>query len=187
MWLLASFTQTAMLLAGVALMLLVLFRRIYRHYGRRPFSCGTAKVGKTAADQPDDPTRKDEQRGLSDAPPDILRWHVEMHETARELKAELDSKMRVLQLLTTQARQEADRLEQLLQRLDTSNVSSSEPVHENQPAETSSTSNPPPCSGDRETRILELADRGYASGEIAHRASVPLEIVERILKKRNGE
>lgn len=51
---------------------------------------------------------------LRDAPPEVLRWHVELHETARDLKAEIDTKLVALQVLTKQAREEADRLERLL-------------------------------------------------------------------------
>ncbi len=35
MWLLADMMQTGMLLAGIALLIFVLMRRTYRHYGRR--------------------------------------------------------------------------------------------------------------------------------------------------------
>jgi hypothetical protein len=47
----------------------------------------------------------------SEPPPDFLRWQVEMHDTARELKAELDSKLAALQSLVLIARQESERLE----------------------------------------------------------------------------
>jgi hypothetical protein len=48
-------------------------------------------------------------------PPDeFTRWEVQMHDTARELKAELDSKMVALQVLIRQAEQECQRLEKLL-------------------------------------------------------------------------
>jgi DNA-binding NarL/FixJ family response regulator len=47
----------------------------------------------------------------TDSPPELLRWQVEMHETARELKGELDSKLAALQALVLMARQESQRLE----------------------------------------------------------------------------
>jgi hypothetical protein len=47
----------------------------------------------------------------SDVAPEMERWEVEMHETARELKAQLDSKMRALQALIAEADRAASRLE----------------------------------------------------------------------------
>lgn len=55
---------------------------------------------------------------LSDAPPEVLRWHVELHETARDLKAEIDTKLAALSALTRLAREEADRLERLLHEVE---------------------------------------------------------------------
>lgn len=49
-----------------------------------------------------------------EAPPDLVRWQVEMHELARDLKAEIDTKLVALQTLIAMARQEAARLESLL-------------------------------------------------------------------------
>ena len=54
-------------------------------------------------------------RSLSDAPTDVLRWHVELHDTARDLKAELDSKITALQVLIRMAGHEAARLERLIE------------------------------------------------------------------------
>jgi hypothetical protein len=51
---------------------------------------------------------------LVDAPAEFTRWQVEMHETARDLKAELDSKIGVLQALVAMARKETQRLESLM-------------------------------------------------------------------------
>jgi hypothetical protein len=53
---------------------------------------------------------------LADAPPEILRWQVEMHETARDLKAEIDTKLAALSALTIAARQERERLEEALRQ-----------------------------------------------------------------------
>jgi hypothetical protein len=60
----------------------------------------------------------DRSKALKDAPPEVLRWQVEMHETARDLKAEIDSKYAALSALTRLAKEEADRLENLLKRLE---------------------------------------------------------------------
>ena len=46
-----------------------------------------------------------------DAPADVLRWEVQMHETARDLSGQLDSKMGVLEHLIREADRAAARLE----------------------------------------------------------------------------
>jgi hypothetical protein len=57
------------------------------------------------------PPQKTLDRALLDAPPEVLRWQVEMHETARDLKAEIDTKLLALQRLIQLAREERERLE----------------------------------------------------------------------------
>lgn len=59
---------------------------------------------------------KSRDRALLDAPPEAARWQVELHETARELKAEIDSKLLALQTLVNIAREERGRLEEALKR-----------------------------------------------------------------------
>lgn len=50
------------------------------------------------------------------APEDLLRWQVEMHDTARDVKAEIDTKLLALQSLMIIANEHAQRLEALLAR-----------------------------------------------------------------------
>jgi len=50
-----------------------------------------------------------------DAPADVLRWEVQMHETARDLSGQLDSKMGVLEQLIREADRAAARLETALE------------------------------------------------------------------------
>ncbi|MFO7907455.1 MAG: hypothetical protein ACQESR_13645 [Planctomycetota bacterium] len=126
---------------------------------------------------PPDSGQREEQRSLSSTPPDVLRWQVEMHETARELKAELDSKMRVLQLLIGQARQEADRLERILDHLESPDDG----------GDSSSASKQTRPSGTRRSRILELADRGCTSRDIAEQLDASVADVESILQRRGPE
>lgn len=61
------------------------------------------------------------------APDDLLRWQVEMHETARDVKAEIDTKILALQALIALANEHAERLETLLSRAD-KNGTSQEPA-----------------------------------------------------------
>ena len=48
------------------------------------------------------------------APTEVLRWQVELHDLARELKAELDSKMIAVRSMTTAYDQAARRLAELI-------------------------------------------------------------------------
>ena len=61
------------------------------------------------------------------APNDLLRWQVEMHETARDVKAEIDTKILALQALITLANEHAERLEMLLSRADKNGCSQEPP------------------------------------------------------------
>lgn len=56
---------------------------------------------------------RDRNSPLAEAPVDVLRWEVQMHETARDLQAELDTKMRALQILMRDADEKIARLEKL--------------------------------------------------------------------------
>lgn len=58
---------------------------------------------------------KVEKADSGESPAEYLRWEVEMHETARGLKAELDSKMAALLSLTRTAREEQQRLARLIE------------------------------------------------------------------------
>ena len=101
MELLASVTTWGMFLLGVVLLIVILLRRSYRYYGPRR---GRKKPPKKLTG--DDPSH---DQPLADAPVHILRWQVEMHDTARDLKAELDSKMRALQVLVRMADEQGER------------------------------------------------------------------------------
>ncbi|MFW6171909.1 MAG: hypothetical protein ACODAD_15590 [Planctomycetota bacterium] len=177
MWLFANLVQTGMLLAGVTLLLLVLFRRIYRHQGHRQAGGKRVQADRMEFQLPADSRQRDAQRSLSDAPPEVLEWQVEMHETARELKAELDSKTRVLQLLIGQARREADRLEQILDQLEL----------REQGRDCSSVAKETSPNAERRARILELADRGCTSREIAQQIDASVADVESALTQRGPE
>ena len=52
---------------------------------------------------------------ISDAPPETQRWYVAMFELQRELKAELDSRIAIVQNLVRQADEKIARLESLEQ------------------------------------------------------------------------
>jgi hypothetical protein len=109
MCLLADIMSWTMFLVGLGLLIAILLRRWHRYYGPRRRRRETPVLERTARPDATNP------RSLSNAPPDVLRWQVEMHETARDLKAELDTKMTALQVLIRMAQQESERLERLIE------------------------------------------------------------------------
>ncbi|MBM4000182.1 MAG: hypothetical protein FJ297_11715 [Planctomycetes bacterium] len=127
------FDPRLMLLAGLALLAAVLVRRTYRRIRRRaeiPESASGAEPDRAAASTP--------------APPEWTRWHVAMHETARDAMGELDSKMRALQCLIAQADHHASRLDEAVRRASTlarptesngANPSTSSSVESNPPTD----------------------------------------------------
>ena len=107
--LLAEFQLRSMLpAAAILLCVMLLMKRIKGRTRRRPKELTPIVKVKLRSVVSADPLR--------DAPEELQRWQVGMHETARGLSAQLDSKMRALQSMTRSAAQEADRLEALLER-----------------------------------------------------------------------
>jgi len=88
--------------AGIAILTWVFLRKTYR---RRK---------KTSAPHPRTPSTPSFTQPLIDAPREVARWQVEMHQLARDLKAEVETKIGLLQQTAIMARREADRLEKLL-------------------------------------------------------------------------
>ncbi|MBN2474698.1 MAG: hypothetical protein JXB62_08820 [Pirellulales bacterium] len=142
------------------------------------------------------PDRTDRGHHL-DAPGDVLRWEVQMHETARELSAQLDSKMSALQALTAEADRAAARLEAALASV--AQASGASPTSPQKPANQAAGLRPrddtgpataaaagagQPASQERRERIYTLADYGYDPAEIARRVGSPIGEVELILGLR---
>lgn len=108
----SPFQSQMMMLAGIVLLGWVLIRRQIRSR-RRVHSLDMAERElvrrRAAADKPS-------AMPLATAPPETQRWQVEMLDLQRELKAELDMKIVVVQSLIRQAderilalRQQADK------------------------------------------------------------------------------
>lgn len=93
-----------MAFAGVSLMLVILLRKYFRYHGRVKRESRREQTG----------TRRPTH--ALEPPKDAMRWQVEFHETCRDLMAELDSKMRALQIMTAEAQAAAERLEQALDK-----------------------------------------------------------------------
>jgi len=98
-----------LLVAGLALVVFVLLRASRNLLSRRLST--TNAVERTS--EPKGARGRDS--GLADAPPEVLRWQVEMHEMARDMKAEIDTKLVALQAVTRLAREERERLEAAIQ------------------------------------------------------------------------
>ena len=95
---------------------------------------------------------------LSGAPAETQRWQAAMFDLQRELKAELDTRIIVVQTLLNQVDQKINQLNGMQARLD--------PIH----------------ASDR-TRIQELMQRGLNASEIAMKLGVPLDDVELTIAK----
>ncbi|MHB0957710.1 MAG: hypothetical protein ACYC0X_18345 [Pirellulaceae bacterium] len=172
MWLLADWMSNGMLLAGILLLILILFRRSYRHQRRQNRPC------PDPASRPKSVRAAD--RVLSEPPVQVTQWQVEMHELARTLKAELDTKMRLLQLLIGQARVESERLEQLLAVGDPSRLSAGETVGSDRGGAVCEEIHP------QQSAIYAMADTGHSPQEIAARLGAPQGEVEFVLSWRTS-
>jgi hypothetical protein len=201
MWLLAQIGgPTALFLLALVAMIGILLMRSGRYFSRTGGAASGPVRAPRAARQP------------AGVPPDELaRWEVQMHDTARDLSAQLDSKMAALGHLVQEADRAASRLEQALaaaQSAATSDAQEQEAATPSPPATpgTQAAGLSPTAGGsrsaakggpgrddepaDRSTRdrrrqeIYTLADYGFEAGEIARRLDTPVGEVELILGLR---
>lgn len=180
-------TSSMLMLGGIALACFLLLRRSAGMLARsKRNDLSPKEVGKLLGE-------RGREIALADAPPELLRWEVEMHQTARDLKAEIDTKLACLQALTIAARQEATRLEAAIARAEQVGVdrgadalSAIERLGEIAGEEHShvlgrvidqlprpKTLQAPP-HGD----IGKLASRGHSAAQIAERLRIPVADVE---------
>ncbi len=167
---------------GIIILTVVLLKRSSRYYrGKRS--------------QPPRPTQRKQpaissasnDRPLADAPREILRWQVEMHETARDLKAELDGKIVALGILLRDAQHETQRLEAAVARAKKLGVTT-EPnpldvIEESAGADGLADGLPPPDFVPDE-RIHDLAEQGYSANAIAQELGSSLGDIELALSLR---
>jgi hypothetical protein len=83
-----------MLVAGVGILIWVLLRRSHRARMRR-----VVQERELAEQQRQLGARRDSGAPLADAPAEVLRWQAAMFDLQRDLKAELETKISVLQSL----------------------------------------------------------------------------------------
>ncbi len=193
MYLLASsYTAQGMFAAGMLILTIMLLRRLRRYQrrnkqqARRPSGGKRRKLEEARAATP-----------LLDAPPELLRWQVDMHETARDLKAELDSKMGALQAIIRIANEASTRLQAVITRAEQLGIS---PCAETLAAiEELSSGNdlvaatlpaPPSVAGGvdamaQRATVYQLADQGLAASAIAQSIGAPLGEVELMMSLRS--
>jgi hypothetical protein len=102
-------TAQAIFLVGLALLIVVLlvrsrryFRQVTQYQVPRPDASGSPALGHS--------------QHAAMPPRDFEKWEVAMHDLARDLSGQLDSKIRVLELLIREADKAAARLETALAR-----------------------------------------------------------------------
>lgn len=165
----AEFDQQ-MILVVIAVIVVVtwmLLMRSQRYFGRQ-------KAGEPQNKWDTKPTPKT-PAAQGELPEAVARWEVQMHESARQMSAQLDCKMSALQSLIADADRAAARLE----------AASGKP----QTAPPASTPDKPPetlkmSSDARREEICTLSDYGFTAADIARRIDAPVGEVESILRLR---
>jgi hypothetical protein len=179
-------------LAVLALTIMILLRRTRRYLARQKNQDSALVHTARPQDQP--------RRPQADAPDEVLGWEVRMHETARDLAAQLDSKMGALQALIADADRAAARLEAAVAK---PGASARKPGRPDPPAANQAQALKSPRAekpaaaelspGDGHQRpsarqcreeIHTLADYGFSAAEIAGRVDCPVGEVELILSLR---
>lgn len=156
------FAIVAILAASVPMLL-----RIYRYQAR-------SKRGTAVR-----PAAELDPRGLrAGAPESIVRWEVQMQELARDLKAEIDSKMVALGHVIRDADRAAERLEKALGCVSR---------HDSETAGKELGQSPELCDSERAAlreEVYLLADYGFSANDIASRLSIPVGQTELIMGLR---
>lgn len=188
-------TSSILLVAGIALAAFFLMR-------------GASRRRAAPSSNSTPPSDRGRDIALADAPPDLLRWQVELHETARDLKAELDSKLSAMQTLVAMARQERALLTTSIEQARAAGIEPTggtlaaieglgDPAALEDPGRLALVAaQMPPLpggvpgdlfEGDRTSlAISRLADQGLAPNSIAEQLNLPLGEVELKLSLRTG-
>lgn len=179
---LEDINPNVLLVAGLALAAFVLLRK-----SRGLFSA----VVKT--EPPPSPRRelfaaKSRDSALTDAPVEVLRWQVEMHQTARDLKAEIDTKLVALQAITRLAHEERQRLEATIEHARRMGIESRDVLDtiENLASDPAAAADLPSLATARQlpldhplaARARELSVAGHSAASIAEQMTIPIGDVE---------
>lgn len=147
-------------------------------------------------------SRSETPSGRFGPPPEMISWEVSMHDTARDLSAQLDSKMAALEHLIRDADRAAARLEASLDKArgratedrpaQLPPASQAESLRLAGRTGTNSPRDDEPGALHRSAdvryqEIYTLADYGYPASEIAQRMGSPVGEVELILSLRERQ
>lgn len=157
-----------LVIAAILVITLTLFLRLYRYQSRQKRVRSTSRH--------DGPVTTNSRSYQAEAPDSLVRWEVQMHDLARDLKAEIDSKMIALGHLVRDADRAAERLEKALASAPPLNDPSAE---EKQPAQPRA-----PENAALREEVYTLADYGFSVHDIASRMGTPVGQVELILRLR---
>ena len=139
-----------LLLAAMAVAIGMLLMRSSRYFARQNNRSASAENWP----------RQGDATSAAEMPRDVNRWDVQMHETARQLSGQLDSKMAALEVLIAEADRAASRLEAAidLSRLPQRGAAAGDPPGgasrdsaspENAPPEDASRGDAPPADAER--------------------------------------
>jgi len=168
--------QQFLFLAALSAMIFILLRRSHRKLiNRKQDDSPMVRVPR--------PRKTTARQGTIDAPPEVLRWEVEMHETARDLSAQLDSKMSALQALIADADRAAARLEAAQGLSANPPLCDPPPLGAGPPPVTEAAESPE--TSNRREEIYTLADYGLDTVGIANRTGLPIGEVELTLSLRD--
>ncbi len=171
--------QTAQMLmvAGFVMLGWVLIRRQLRERKRVNRDARSANKALQAIRDRTEPAVP-----LCDAPPETQRWQVALFDLQRELKAELDTRVSVIQAMMRQLDERIERISCLERQGDVSTLAGSTSMG---PAGEGGSSNIPGGSSRRNgyppqqfRKIFELASSGQAAADIAAQTGIPLGDVE---------
>jgi hypothetical protein len=126
--------------------------------------------------------RPETAQRVADSPPEVARCEVQMHETARDLSAEIDSRVSVLRAMVAEADRAAARLEAACRQAGAGEAGRAATGPVNQPELEAAAASPSSENG-REA-VYTLSDYGYSSNEIAARLRRPVGEVKLILGLR---
>lgn len=173
-------TPQLVLLAAMGMMIWVLWRRSHKHFGR----------GGKAYESPHRVSQIEDNRelALSDAPPELSRWQVEMYELSRDLKGEIDTKLALLEVLTRNANEACARLEKATQHAERLGITGERDllgtIESWQPDAACS---PTPAPLPQADKIYALAAQGASAASIAATTGLSLGDVEITLSLREQD
>ncbi|HVA49704.1 MAG TPA: hypothetical protein VNH11_25280 [Pirellulales bacterium] len=175
---------TILFLGGLALTCGVLLFRTHRQLAVRPKAELPSPSGWSQSQSEPRPAHR------LDAPKDLRRWEVEAHGLARELNAQLDTKIGILEELIRQATRQAERLEAAIELA--AAVAPQAAAEKKTPVEPSvlridaAGTRAGASAARRQTEIYALADQGLSTPAIATRIGSPIGEVELILGLRGS-